>query len=353
MTSTDAHVRIFDTTLRDGEQAPGATMSAAQKLEVARTLSRLGVDVIEAGFPAASADDLNAVRGIAALVGQKAAEGRSEPPIICALARASVDDLEARLGRRARRGAAAAAHVLGDERAAHEAQAAHDARPGGRARAHHGGSCAHAVRRRRVQPRGRRPQRARVLVARARSGHRRRRHDGEHSRHRRLHDAGRVRRADRRHSPARPQHRAGDHQRALPRRSRAGDGEHAGRAARRRPPGGGHDQRHRRARGQLRARRGRDGAAHALLALSYAHRHRHHAAHARVQAGGGGDGLRGAAEQGHRRRQRVRARVGHPPGRHAQARRDLRDHAAGDGRRRTDAAGARQALGASMRSRGG
>jgi isopropylmalate/homocitrate/citramalate synthase len=84
MTSGDAHVRIFDTTLRDGEQAPGATMSAAQKLEVARTLARLGVDVIEAGFPAASPDDLNAVRGIAALVGQKPAEGRSEPPIICA-----------------------------------------------------------------------------------------------------------------------------------------------------------------------------------------------------------------------------------------------------------------------------
>ena len=90
----DAHVRIFDTTLRDGEQAPGATMTAAQKLEVARMLSRVGVDVIEAGFPAASPDDLNAVRGIAALVGQKPAEGRSEPPIICALARASIDDLK-------------------------------------------------------------------------------------------------------------------------------------------------------------------------------------------------------------------------------------------------------------------
>ena len=94
MTSGDAHVRIFDTTLRDGEQAPGATMSAAQKLEVARTLARLGVDVIEAGFPAASPDDLNAVRGIASLVGQQAAEGRSEPPIICALARANVEDLK-------------------------------------------------------------------------------------------------------------------------------------------------------------------------------------------------------------------------------------------------------------------
>ena len=47
-------IRIFDTTLRDGEQSPGATMTSEEKLEVARTLSRLGVDVIEAGFPAAS-----------------------------------------------------------------------------------------------------------------------------------------------------------------------------------------------------------------------------------------------------------------------------------------------------------
>ncbi|HEY6176713.1 MAG TPA: hypothetical protein VIX73_19790, partial [Kofleriaceae bacterium] len=64
-----SHVRIFDTTLRDGEQSPGATMTAVEKLEVARALARLGVDVIEAGFPAASPDDLAAVRAIAAEVG--------------------------------------------------------------------------------------------------------------------------------------------------------------------------------------------------------------------------------------------------------------------------------------------
>ncbi|MBF8290537.1 MAG: leuA [Chloroflexi bacterium] len=58
-------VRIFDTTLRDGEQAPGAGMTAAEKLEVARQLARLRVDVIEAGFPAASAGDFEAVRRIA------------------------------------------------------------------------------------------------------------------------------------------------------------------------------------------------------------------------------------------------------------------------------------------------
>jgi 2-isopropylmalate synthase len=89
------HVRIFDTTLRDGEQSPGATLTAAEKLEVARALARLRVDVIEAGFPAASPDDLAAVRAIAAEVGA-AAGGASPhgPPIICALARAASRDIE-------------------------------------------------------------------------------------------------------------------------------------------------------------------------------------------------------------------------------------------------------------------
>jgi 2-isopropylmalate synthase len=58
-------VRVFDTTLRDGEQAPGAGLTAAEKLEVARQLARLKVDVIEAGFPAASPGDFEAVRRIA------------------------------------------------------------------------------------------------------------------------------------------------------------------------------------------------------------------------------------------------------------------------------------------------
>ena len=58
------YVRIFDTTLRDGEQSPGASLTSDEKLEVARALSRLGVDVIEAGFPAASPDDLAARGGV-------------------------------------------------------------------------------------------------------------------------------------------------------------------------------------------------------------------------------------------------------------------------------------------------
>ncbi len=90
------HVRIFDTTLRDGEQSPGATMSSSEKLEVAKTLSRLGVDVIEAGFAAASPDDLRAVKNIAEAVGVTGVEGRpiSEPPTICSLARAHKLDID-------------------------------------------------------------------------------------------------------------------------------------------------------------------------------------------------------------------------------------------------------------------
>ncbi len=56
---------IFDTTLRDGEQSPGATLNIDEKLEIARQLARLGVDVIEAGFPIASPGDFEAVRRVA------------------------------------------------------------------------------------------------------------------------------------------------------------------------------------------------------------------------------------------------------------------------------------------------
>ena len=95
--SKSNYVRIFDTSLRDGEQAPGASMTSAEKLEVARALARLGVDVIEAGFPAASPDDLAAVQAIAAEIGQTAIEGRpqSQPPIICGLARCTKNDIDA------------------------------------------------------------------------------------------------------------------------------------------------------------------------------------------------------------------------------------------------------------------
>jgi 2-isopropylmalate synthase len=85
----DNIVRIFDTTLRDGEQSPGATLSSAEKLEIARQLARLGVDIIEAGFPAASPDDLAAVQRIAREV------GTSDGPTIAGLARVVEKDIRA------------------------------------------------------------------------------------------------------------------------------------------------------------------------------------------------------------------------------------------------------------------
>ncbi|WP_437664082.1 2-isopropylmalate synthase [Sorangium sp. So ce1182] len=90
------YVRIFDTTLRDGEQSPGATMTSSEKLEIALALAKLGVDVIETGFPAASPDDLLAVQTIAERVGAASLPGRpaATPPIICALARATKVDID-------------------------------------------------------------------------------------------------------------------------------------------------------------------------------------------------------------------------------------------------------------------
>ena len=88
------YVKVFDTTLRDGEQSPGATLTSAEKLKIARSLARLGVDIMEAGFPAASPDDLEAVKQIAIEVGNHVPEGRTEPPTIAGLARAKKGDID-------------------------------------------------------------------------------------------------------------------------------------------------------------------------------------------------------------------------------------------------------------------
>ncbi len=82
-------VVIFDTTLRDGEQSPGISLNAQEKLEIAQQLARLGVDVIEAGFPIASPGDFEAVQGIARTV---------DGPVIAGLARAHAADIEAAWG---------------------------------------------------------------------------------------------------------------------------------------------------------------------------------------------------------------------------------------------------------------
>ncbi|HYG28181.1 MAG TPA: 2-isopropylmalate synthase [Caulobacteraceae bacterium] len=84
MTTRD-HVVIFDTTMRDGEQSPGASMSLDEKLELAKILEEMGVDVIEAGFPIASNGDFEAVREIARIVTEST---------VCGLARAAAADID-------------------------------------------------------------------------------------------------------------------------------------------------------------------------------------------------------------------------------------------------------------------
>lgn len=83
------HVYIFDTTMRDGEQSPGATMTPQEKIEVARQLAKMGVDIMEAGFPAASPGDFDAVKNIAETI---------KGSTICGLARTNEKDIDAAYG---------------------------------------------------------------------------------------------------------------------------------------------------------------------------------------------------------------------------------------------------------------
>ena len=78
-------IKIFDTTLRDGEQSPGASMNVEEKLTLARQLARLDVDIIEAGFAISSPGDFEAIKTIG---------GEVEGPIICSLARAKEEDIK-------------------------------------------------------------------------------------------------------------------------------------------------------------------------------------------------------------------------------------------------------------------
>ncbi|CAA9371686.1 MAG: 2-isopropylmalate synthase [uncultured Phycisphaerae bacterium] len=95
-------VRIFDTTLRDGEQSPGATLTLPEKLEIARHLEAMGVDVIEAGFPVSSEGDFESVRAIA---------GEVTASTVCGLARCTPRDIE-RAGEAVRHAARPRVHLF-------------------------------------------------------------------------------------------------------------------------------------------------------------------------------------------------------------------------------------------------
>ena len=95
-------VKIFDTTLRDGEQSPGATLTRPEKVEIARHLEQMGVDIIEAGFPIASDGDFDSVRAIAAEISRS---------VICGLARTTPKDVE-RAGEAVKHAAKPRIHVF-------------------------------------------------------------------------------------------------------------------------------------------------------------------------------------------------------------------------------------------------
>ena len=179
-------VIIFDTTLRDGEQCPGATMTFEEKLEVAEMLDDMGVDVIEAGFPITSEGDFQAVSEIAR---------RSKNAVIAGLSRANPKDIDrcAEAVKFARRGrvhtviATSPLHMrvklnMTPEQVMETVDRQRHPRP-------------QPDRRRRMVGRRRHPQRDGLSLPDRRGRDQGRRHHGQYSRYRRLHHAGGIYRA--------------------------------------------------------------------------------------------------------------------------------------------------------------
>ena len=192
-------IRIFDTTLRDGEQSPGASMNLAEKMEIAQALVDLGVDIIEAGFPIASPGDF---RGGSRNRRQhprqhdlrpgslerrryrsrwEALKAAPNPRIHIFLATSAIHrEFKLKMDKEEIIRRAVAAVAAGDQ----------------------------LLRRHRILARGRRPHRARFSLPGGRSGNRRRRHDRQHPRHRRLRHAGSHGRRDSQSDQSRPQYRS-------------------------------------------------------------------------------------------------------------------------------------------------
>ena len=336
---------IFDTTLRDGEQAPGFSMRIDEKLRLARQLETLGVDIIEAGFPIASEADAEAVRRVVA--------GPVHRPIVAALARCAPGDIDraawalapAPRGRIHTFIATSDLHL--ERQAAHDARGVPRRRDGRRSRARARTPTTWSSRRRT----------RRGATSTSCAGSSRRvidagRDDDQPAGHGRLLDAGRDRA-----SSSGPSSRACRTPTASIFSAHCHDdlglavANTLAAIGARRAPGRVHDQRHRRARRQRVARRDRDGDPRARRSPARRDRHRRREqlfassqlltdAHRRARPG----------QQGDRRPQRVRARGRHPPGRHAEGSPHLRNHAAGGRGRAADDARARQALGPSRRA---
>ena len=193
-------VIIFDTTLRDGEQSPGVALTTTDKLEIAMQLAKLGVDVIEAGFPRTSPGDFEAVQTIAREV-----RGAS----IAGLAHANPDAVDD-CWNAVKVGQAPRIHVFLSSSDIHIAhQLVKDKETRARDGAHDGRPRRRLLQRRRVLAHGRHAQRPRLRLLDARAVHRGRRDDRQHPRHRRLHRARGVRAVHHRYQEQRPEHRQG------------------------------------------------------------------------------------------------------------------------------------------------
>ncbi len=326
-------VTIFDTTLRDGEQAPGFSLRVPEKLQLARHLDRLGVDVIEAGFPIASDADAEAVRVVAAAL---------DRPVVAALARCRPDDIE-RAGEALTPGKNRRIHTFIATSDLHLERKLHISREqcldaavaavtqAGRYTDNIQFSAEDATRSdfdflcRVVES---------VIKAGATTVN--------------LPDTvgystpdeifeffsailSRVPNADKAIFSAHCHDDLG-----------SGRRQHAGRAPRRRAPGRVHDQRHRRARRERVARRDRDGDTGACRSPALRDRRRQRTDLPRQPAPDEADRRGRPGQQGHRRTQRLCARSRHSPGRHAEGSPDLRDHAPRRRRRPVDHLGARE-----------
>ena len=313
-------VLIFDTTLRDGEQSPGISLNTAEKLEIAQQLARLGVDIIEAGFPIASPGDFEAVAGDrprGRRARSSAAWPAPTPPTSTAPGRPIRDSERPRIHIFLSTSDIHIEHQLQSTREDVKGLARAVGRPGQGARATTSSS-RRWTRRAPTSSSPPRSSRSRSTRARPRS-------------------TSPTPSATRRPTSTPrfltelyelvPDLRDVVALGPLPRRPRPGRRQLAGRRAGRRAAGRVHDQRHRRARRQRVAGGDRHAAAHARATTSGCTPARSRTEIAAHQPPGlAADRLPGPAQQGDRRPQRVRPRVRHPPGRRAEGARDLRDH---------------------------
>ena len=312
-------VLIFDTTLRDGEQCPGATMTLEEKLEVAELLDEMGVDIIEAGFPIASNGDFEAVHEIAK---------RVKNAVVAGLARAALKRHRPRRRGGRARPSAPRIHTFVSTSPIHWSTRCRRSQDEVLEMViAHGDAGAQPRRRRRVVGEDATRTEHRLPLPLRRGGDQGRRHHDQHARHRRLRDAGGVLRADPDAARARAERRQGASSRPIattisawrsPTRSPAsragarqiectinGIGERAGNAA---------------LEEVVMAMKTRSDVLPYWTGIDATMLTR--ASKLVV----GGDHLPGAVQQGDRRPERLRARERHPPGRHAQAHPDLRDH---------------------------